>query len=61
MTRNGSVAAMLFAASLGISAVALAERPPAALARAGVARSGMSNMGKRGRGGGGPHACPWWG
>ncbi|HEY1416947.1 MAG TPA: sialidase family protein, partial [Myxococcaceae bacterium] len=42
-----SVAAMLFAASLGISAVALAEHPPTALARAGVARSGMSSMGKR--------------
>jgi len=47
MKRIGSVAAMLFAASLGISAVALAERPPMALARAGVARSGMSDMGKR--------------
>ena len=42
-----SVAAMLFAASLGISAVALAEHPPTALARAGVSRSGMSDMGKR--------------
>jgi len=42
-----SVAAMLFAASLGISAVALAEHPPTALARAGVSRAGMSDMGKR--------------
>src|SRR5215468_8462529 len=42
-----SVAAMLFAASLGSSAVALADHPPTALARAGVARSGMSDMGKR--------------
>ena len=47
MHRIGSMAAMLLAASLGISTVALAERPPAALARAGVARSGMSDMGKR--------------
>ena len=47
MHRIGSVAGMLLVASLGISSVALAERPPAALARAGVARSGMSDMGKR--------------
>ena len=47
MHRIGSMAAMLFAASLSIGAVALAEHPPAALARAGVARSGMSDMGKR--------------
>ena len=47
MHRIGSMAAMLLVASLGISTVALAEHPPTALARPGVARSGMSAMGKR--------------
>ena len=47
MNRIGSLAAMLAAASLGISTGALAEHPPTALARGGVARSGMSDMARR--------------
>jgi hypothetical protein len=47
MTRLGSVAAILFAASLGVSSVALAQRPPAALSRSEFTRSQMSEMGKR--------------
>jgi len=47
MHRMGSLGAMLLVASLGIGTVALAEQPPTALARRGVARSGMSAMGKR--------------
>ena len=47
MSRKGSFAAFFFAALLSFTGVALAEHPPAALARPHGARSGMSAMGKR--------------
>ncbi len=47
MSRSGVFAVWLLAASLGLPGVALAERPPDALARPGHAGTGMSSMGKR--------------